>query len=112
MSSWRNSGNQRRYSRDVLRKISIIKAAQKVGISLEEIKKAFSKLPNKCTPNEEDWQELSNNWKNELNKRIDYLTKLRDNLSRCIGCGCLLAHYITKMINSEKQLRAPTFSLT
>ncbi|MED7788912.1 redox-sensitive transcriptional activator SoxR [Francisella sp. 19X1-34] len=89
ITSWRNSGNQRRYNRDVLRKISIIKAAQKVGISLEEIKKAFAKLPNRHTPNETDWQKLSNNWRNDLDNRIDYLIKLRDNLSKCIGCGCL-----------------------
>lgn len=89
ISGWRNSGNQRIYSRDILRRISIIKAAQKVGISLEEIKTAFVNLPNNRTPNEKDWQELSNSWKNNLNERINYLIKLRDSLSKCIGCGCL-----------------------
>ncbi|AXA34515.1 MULTISPECIES: redox-sensitive transcriptional activator SoxR [Francisella] len=86
---WRNSGNQRRFSRDVLRRISIIKAAQKVGIKLDDIKASFSHLPKKQTPDESDWQRLSMVWKKDLNEKIDYLTKLRDNLSSCIGCGCL-----------------------
>ena len=89
ISGWRNSGNQRRFSRDVLRRVSIIKAAQKVGISLDSIKESFSRLPNNRTPNANDWQQLSNIWKDELNEKIDYLVKIRDSLSGCIGCGCL-----------------------
>ena len=89
ISSWRNPGNQRRFSRDVLRRVSVIKAAQKAGISLDSIKESFSSLPNNRTPNANDWQVLSNIWKDELNEKIDYLVKIRDNLSGCIGCGCL-----------------------
>lgn len=87
--SWRNVGNQRRYSADVLRRISIIKAAQKMGISLEEIRTAFASLPDNRTPTEEDWQSLSQNWHQLLTQRIHYLEKLRDYLTGCIGCGCL-----------------------
>lgn len=89
IDSRRNQGNQRRYSRDVLRRISVIKAAQKVGISLDSIKQAFTKLPDNRTPNKRDWQLLANGWQNELNDRIQYLENLRDSLTGCIGCGCL-----------------------
>lgn len=87
--SWRNTGNQRRYKADVLRRVSIIKAAQKMGISLEGIKQAFATLPDQRTPNVKDWQKLSSSWNDELNDRIAYLERLRDSLTGCIGCGCL-----------------------
>lgn len=87
--SWRNSGNQRRYKSDVLRRISVIKAAQKMGINLESIKSAFATLPENRTPTKEDWQQLSQQWQQELNARIHYLETLRDSLDSCIGCGCL-----------------------
>ena len=89
ISSVRNAGNQRRFARDVLRRIALIKAAQKVGVSLEEIKNAFSELPQQRTATKADWQNLANNWKESLNERIYYLSSLRDKLSQCIGCGCL-----------------------
>ncbi|MCY7294502.1 redox-sensitive transcriptional activator SoxR [Alteromonas sp. a30] len=87
--SRRNQGNQRRYAPDVLRRVSVIKAAQKVGISLQSIKAALDTLPNQRTPNKEDWQRLSENWHQDLSDRIRYMTRLRDSLSGCIGCGCL-----------------------
>ena len=87
--SWRNEGNQRRYKPDVLRRIAVIKAAQKVGISLEEVKQALSSLPDNRTPTVEDWQLLSSNWHALLDARIAYMQKLRDYLTGCIGCGCL-----------------------
>lgn len=87
--SWRNNGNQRRYKKDVLRRIAVIKAAQKVGIKLEDIKAAMATLPNNRTPTKQDWQTLSLRWQNELDARIAYMTKLRDSMSSCIGCGCL-----------------------
>ncbi|WP_020393973.1 redox-sensitive transcriptional activator SoxR [Thiolinea disciformis] len=89
INSWRNAGKQRRYKPDVLRRIAVIKAAQKVGISLEEIKQAFLSLPDKRTPTIEDWQVLSQNWQVMLDARIAYLQNLRDYLTGCIGCGCL-----------------------
>ena len=89
ISSFRNSGNQRRYKADVIRRVSVIKAAQKMGISLASIADAFATLPDQRTPTQRDWQRLSSKWQQELNARIDYLERLRDSLTGCIGCGCL-----------------------
>ena len=75
--SWRNQGNQRRYKKDVLRRVSVIKAAQKVGLSLADIKSALATLPNSRTPDKDDWQSLSTSWRDELTTRINYLEKLR-----------------------------------
>jgi len=86
---WRNPGNQRRYKPDVLRRVAVIKAAQKIGITLEAIKQAFATLPENRTPSTEDWQLLSTRWRDELNTRIAYMERLRDTLSGCIGCGCM-----------------------
>lgn len=85
----RNTGNQRRYHPDVLRRISVIKAAQKLGVSLESIKAAFATLPDGRTPTKQDWQRLSKRWQQELDERINALQRLRDSLDSCIGCGCL-----------------------
>lgn len=87
--SVRNAGNQRRYNRDVLRRISVIKAAQKVDISLNNIKQAMAFLPINRAPTKSDWQQLSKQWNKELNHKITQLEALRDNLTSCIGCGCL-----------------------
>lgn len=87
--SWRNAGNQRRYKPDVMRRISVIKAAQKLGVTLDEIKAALSQLPDNRAPTKEDWETLSTTWQTVLNDRIKKLENLRDSLSSCIGCGCL-----------------------
>lgn len=92
IKSRRNSGNQRRYHPDTLRRISVIKAAQKLGISLQSIKAAFATLPNERTPTSQDWKRLSQTWQQELDERIHALQRLRDNLDNCIGCGCLSLH--------------------
>lgn len=89
ISSVRNEGNQRRYSADVLRRVSVIKAAQKMGIDLASIQRALATLPEQRTPTQRDWQKLATTWKKELNDRIAYLERLRDSLTGCIGCGCL-----------------------
>jgi MerR family redox-sensitive transcriptional activator SoxR len=89
ISGWRNPGNQRRYAREVLRRVSVIKAAQRAGISLASIRKAMAALPGGRAPTAEDWKELSAGWKADLNDRITCLTRLRDQLDGCIGCGCL-----------------------
>ncbi|MGS2723086.1 redox-sensitive transcriptional activator SoxR [Porticoccus sp. GXU_MW_L64] len=89
IQSQRNPGNQRRYKADVIRRVSLIKAAQKVGFTLEEIKKTFAKLPDNRTPTASDWNKLSREWRDDLNHRIAYLERLRDLLTGCIGCGCL-----------------------
>jgi MerR family redox-sensitive transcriptional activator SoxR len=87
--SWRNQGNQRRYKRDVLRRISVIKAAQKLGTSLNSIYQTFLGMPNGRTPDKKDWAQLSKRWQQQLNQQMSALTKLRDSLDGCIGCGCL-----------------------
>lgn len=87
--SWRNSGNQRRYTADVLGRIAVIKAAQKMGIGLEEIKRTLATLPDNRTPTANDWAILSTHWRSDLNARIAYPERLGDSLTGCIGCGCL-----------------------
>ena len=89
ITSWRNTGNQRRYPREALRRISIIKVAQRLGIPLASIKAAFDSLPKGRTPTDQDWRKLSARWHTELDERIAKLTQLRDLLTGCIGCGCL-----------------------
>jgi MerR family redox-sensitive transcriptional activator SoxR len=87
--SWRNAGNQRRYPREVLRRVAVIKVAQRTGIPLASIRSALATLPEGRTPNAEDWGRLSRCWREELDDRIARLTRLRDQLDGCIGCGCL-----------------------
>lgn len=87
--SSRSGGNQRRYARDVLRRIAIIKVAQQAGIPLATIKQALASLPLDGAPTRKDWRKLSTGWRMELNSRIQKLTELRDRLDDCIGCGCL-----------------------
>jgi MerR family redox-sensitive transcriptional activator SoxR len=87
--SWRNEGNQRRFPRDVLRRVAVIRVAQRAGISLASIREALKALPDGRTPTSEDWIKLSARWRTELSDRIDRLIRLRDQLDGCIGCGCL-----------------------
>ena len=89
ISSERTGGNQRRYDRSELRRVSFIRIAQQVGISLERIRAALSELPESRTPTKQDWEKLSRQWRAELDERIGMLERLRDNLTGCIGCGCL-----------------------
>jgi MerR family redox-sensitive transcriptional activator SoxR len=85
----RSAGGQRRYPRDVLRRVSFIRIAQQVGLSLEEIRTALSSLPDNRTPNKHDWERLSTSWRPRLDAQIAMLERLRDRLTGCIGCGCL-----------------------
>jgi len=87
--SARSRGNQRRYPRGVLRRVAVIKVAQRAGVSLSEIAEALGALPDGRAPNAEDWRRMSARWKADLDLRIDRLTRLRDQLGGCIGCGCL-----------------------
>jgi len=89
IGSRRTSGNQRRYSRDTLRRVAFIRAAQRVGIPLATIREALAELPEERTPTREDWARLSEAWRSELDERIKQLNRLRDHLTDCIGCGCL-----------------------
>ncbi|MBE1535411.1 redox-sensitive transcriptional activator SoxR [Actinomadura algeriensis] len=89
ISSRRTAGNQRRFSRDTLRRVSFIKVSQRVGIPLAEIREALATLPEERTPTTDDWARLSQHWRGTLDDRIAQLEKLRDDLTDCIGCGCL-----------------------
>ncbi|MCC5578064.1 redox-sensitive transcriptional activator SoxR [Microtetraspora sp. AC03309] len=89
ITSRRTAGNQRRYSRDTLRQVAVIRVAQRVGIPLRVVAEALETLPEGRTPTPEDWARLSTEWRAELDARIDQLVRLRDRLSDCIGCGCL-----------------------
>ncbi|WP_406141079.1 redox-sensitive transcriptional activator SoxR [Streptomyces sp. NBC_01089] len=89
ITSRRTSGNQRRYTRDALRRVAFVRAAQRVGIPLATIRDALAELPDERTPNREDWARLSAAWRSELDRRIAQLGALRDHLTDCIGCGCL-----------------------
>jgi MerR family transcriptional regulator, redox-sensitive transcriptional activator SoxR len=89
IKGWRSAGNQRRYSRDVLRRVAIIKVAQRLGLPLSMIKQAIDSLPGGRTPTARDWKRLSGEWRRELDRRISLLQRLRDQLDSCIGCGCL-----------------------
>jgi MerR family redox-sensitive transcriptional activator SoxR len=89
IKSWRNPGNQRRFAREVLRRVAVIRVAQRTGMPLAAIQKALKALPGERTPTAQDWKNLSAAWREELNDRVDRLTRLRDQLDGCIGCGCL-----------------------
>lgn len=87
--SERSDGNQRRYHRDVLRLVAFIRAAQRVGLTLDEIRGALSTLPEGKVPTASDWSRLSRGWRPLLDRRIEEMQRLRDRLDSCIGCGCL-----------------------
>lgn len=89
ISSNRNAGNQRRYHREVLRRVALIKIAQRLGIPLATIGEALQALPDGRAPTAADWKNLSAQWRNDLDNRINQLIWLRDQLNGCIGCGCL-----------------------
>ena len=89
IQSIRIGGNHRRYNRAMLRRISIIRVAQALGLSLTEIGEALAQLPNQRTPTRRDWSRLSTHWGKRLDQRIADLQNLRERLNGCIGCGCL-----------------------
>ena len=89
IKSTRTAGNQRRYPREALRRVAVVKVAQRIGIPLSVIREALLTLPKGRTPTAKDWRTLSQRWKEVLDDRIDRLVQLRDSLNGCIGCGCL-----------------------
>jgi MerR family transcriptional regulator, redox-sensitive transcriptional activator SoxR len=89
ISSTRTGGNQRRYQRAELRRVAFIRIAQQVGITLDEIREALRDLPENRTPTKADWARLSAHWRRRLDERIALMERLRDQLTGCIGCGCL-----------------------
>ena len=89
ISSTRTGGRQRRFARPTLRRVAFIRAAQRVGLSLDEITTALRALPERRTPTKEDWAVLSRSWQGLLRSRIEELETLQTRLTSCIGCGCL-----------------------
>ena len=89
IQSSRTAGDQRRYPREVLRRVAFVRIAQRVGLTLEEIRTALASLPEERTPTKSDWARLSNSWRPQLDAQIAVLQRLRDELTSCIGCGCL-----------------------
>lgn len=89
IEGWRTEGNQRRYHRAVLRRIAIIRIAQRAGISLAIIRDALTDLPHDHVPNAQDWRRFTDAWKDMLQERIASLMQLQNQITSCIGCGCL-----------------------
>jgi MerR family redox-sensitive transcriptional activator SoxR len=87
--SSRTPGGQRRFRRDVLRRLAFIQAAQRVGLTLDDIGAALAILPPDAGPTGPEWRRLSEAWRPRLDERIALLTALRDQLDHCVGCGCL-----------------------
>lgn len=89
IASRRTSGNQRRYTRETIRRVAFIRMSQRLGIPLARIRDALATLPTDRVPTSKDWARLSAGWRADLDERILHLERLRDNLAGCIGCGCL-----------------------
>ncbi|MFP3907105.1 MAG: redox-sensitive transcriptional activator SoxR [Acidimicrobiales bacterium] len=103
ISSHRSEGNQRRYQPHMIRRISFIKVAQQVGLSLDEIHEALESLPENRTPNERDWARLARQWRPRIDEQIGMLERLRDRLDGCIGCGCLSLRHC-RLVNPDDEL--------
>ena len=99
----RTGGNQRRYERHELRRVAFIRIAQQVGVSLDEIREALAALPENRTPTKADWARLSARWRRKLDDRITMMERLRDQLTGCIGCGCLSLQRC-RLINPDDRL--------
>ena len=89
LSAERAGSGHRRYPRPVLRRIAFIVFAQRIGLSLDEIRTELDKLPPNRAPNRRDWTRLSSTWTSRIDERIAELERLRLGLDSCIGCGCL-----------------------
>jgi MerR family redox-sensitive transcriptional activator SoxR len=89
VSSIRSEGNQRRFLRSDIRRLSFVLIAQQLGFSIQEIKAALAELPVNRAPTQKDWERISRDFRSQLDQRISRLTRLRDYLDGCIGCGCL-----------------------
>ncbi|MBB4200657.1 redox-sensitive transcriptional activator SoxR [Rhodoblastus sphagnicola] len=89
IKGWRTEGNQRRYHRSVLRRIAIIRVALLAGVPLATVRDALIDLPHDRVPTKADWARFAKAWRDMLEQRIFNLTQLRDQITSCIGCGCL-----------------------
>ncbi len=103
IASLRTSGNQRRYARHMLRRVALISVAKRLGIPLENVKEAFESVPLSSTPTHEDWQRASRRWKKVLEQRRQGIERLEQELTGCIGCGCL-SMKACSLLNPDDQL--------
>ena len=108
ITSERTTGGQRRYARETLRRVAVIRAAQVLGLTLDEIRAALNELPRARTPDERDWERLSQTWRGTLDSRIAELEALRDRLAGCIGCGCLSLERCALFNPGDQAARAGT----
>jgi MerR family transcriptional regulator, redox-sensitive transcriptional activator SoxR len=104
LSATRSPGGQRRFPREVLRRVAFIRTAQQIGLSLDEIAAALATLPGERTPTVADWARLSRSWRAALDDRIRLLELVRDDLTSCIGCGCLSLH-ACRLYNPDDRAR-------
>lgn len=105
VSSVRTAGNQRRFERHVLRRIAVVRAGQRFGLTLAEVGEALATLPVDHPPTKRDWARMSRRWHSLLTARIEAMTKVRDDLASCIGCGCLSLR-ACPVYNSDDELAA------
>ena len=103
LSSTRTAGGQRRFERQVLRRLAFVRAARNIGLSLEEVRAALDELPDGRAPTVADWARVSRRWRARLDAEIAALQALRDGLESCIGCGCLSLR-TCRLYNPEDQL--------
>jgi MerR family transcriptional regulator, redox-sensitive transcriptional activator SoxR len=103
--SRRSEGGQRRFTRETIRRVSFIRVAQQVGLSLDEIGNALASLPQNRTPTAKDWERLSAAWRPRIDEQIAMLERLRDRLSGCIGCGCLSLRFC-RLLNPDDRAAA------
>ncbi len=89
MRPFRTAGNQRRFDRADIRRLSFVRIAQELGFSLAEIRQELDKLPDGRTPDKGDWNKIATTFRKKLEARIETMIALRDKLDGCIGCGCL-----------------------
>ncbi len=89
IASERNTGGQRRFLRSDIRRLSFVLIAQQFGFTIEQIRSQLETLPERRTPTKKDWARISRRFRKELDAKIETLTRLRDQLDGCIGCGCL-----------------------
>lgn len=100
--STRSDGGQRRYRREIVRRVSFIRVAQQVGLTLDEIRDALGSLPDNRTPTQKDWERLSMSWRPRIDEQIAMLERLRDRLHGCIGCGCLSLK-VCRLLNPDDE---------
>lgn len=108
IDSTRNASNHRRYPRGILRRLAVIKVAQMAGVPLRDIKEAMDTLPDELKVTVKDWSKLAKHWRSALDDRINRLTRLRDTMGYCIGCGCLSVTDCELMNNGDKLAKEGT----